>query len=167
MNNVAKEIAKQAMEDGKATIRKAIRQIVTQVEQDFVKQAHTYMDEYYNEYVAPDNKYYNKRTGNLRARNHAITPHRRYRADEVEVGVMFSSDNMDDYVDKNGNKRVLHNSPFKTLEDLVVTSALQGYHGYAYHVNERDTIDNKMKEFQSTYDVKVLDNYFRNLGFEV
>ena len=161
MNELVKQIAKQATEDGRKTIRKAIRTIVTQVETDFMAQAMKCLDEYYDEYPMPPRQY--QRTNNLY--HNVARPYRRYRPNEVDVGVRFSSDEMDEY--KWTSKNPFNSKYFNTLEDLVVSNALDGYHGEAYIAPRTSTIDYKMQQFEREYGAKVLDNYFRDLGFEV
>ena len=161
MKELAKALAKQATQDGYKTIRKVMRDLVPLIERDFMAQAMVCLDEYYNEYTMPPRKY--QRTTNLY--HNVAQKYKIYRNGEINVGVRFSTDKMDTY--KRTSEQPFKSKYFNTLEELVVGSAMEGYHGYAYIAGETDTIDYKMKQFTTEYGVNVLDQYFRNLGFEV
>ena len=135
---------------GKRAIRSAMRDVVRKVENDFMAQARVCMDNYYREY----SPLVYDRTFNLQ--DNGYHPYRRYRKNEIDVGVAFSSDEMNPYpVDEESNL-----SGFD-VANIVVSNFMQGIHGDPSIYIGRH-VDETMQHFTSAYVHFELDKYFEN-----
>ena len=154
MDTIIKNFVNTEKERWRKAIRKSMRIVGNKVKADFVAQARTCMDNYYNEY---DPLSY-IRTDNLK--NNAIYPYERARAGELDVGVAFSSDFMNPY-------RVVPNNQLDGYEvaDLVVHNFMEGIHGNP-SISIGRHVDETMRHFTTAYNFWALDKYFSDINFE-
>lgn len=154
MDAAISAFANQVANEGKAKLRKAMRIVASRVEKDFIKQAQSCLDSYYVEFSPA---VYN-RTGNLR--ENSINPYKRYRRNEIDVGVSFDTSNMNAY---RSNDSISDNNakPYiKNIEQLVVSNAMEGIHGRPSVYVGRN-IDKTMEHFTNAYGSWFLDGYFQ------
>ncbi len=153
MKDVVKNFVDEVKTQGKQAIRKVMKDVVRKVEFDFMVQARECMDNYYREYTPT----VYERTDNLK--HHGYHPYKRYRKNEIDVGVAFSADQMLSYAvedDENANSI----SGF-SIEDLVVNNFMQGIHGNpSVYVGRH--VDETMQHFTSAYVHYELDKYFED-----
>ena len=135
----------QVAAEHKRRIRKAMRDVTKRVEADFMEQAQQCLDSYYSEY----SPLVYQRTGNLR--DNSLHPYRRYRRNEIDIGVIFSAEEMNSYA-----------RPIANIERLVVDNAMSGIHGNPSVYVGRN-IDDTMMHFTSAYAHLFLDGYFKAL----
>ena len=156
MDSMIKAFANQVANDGKAKLRGVMRQVAQRVEADFLEQAQSCLDNYYREYD-PDEYV---RTYNLR--NNGFNPYKRYRKNEIDVGVSFDPSRMDKYR-SNGAISEYKAKPYITnREQLVVANAMEGIHGRP-SVYVGRSIDDTMMHFTSAYARFYLDGYFQSI----
>ena len=155
MKAVVKKFVDDVKVQGKKAIRSAMRDVVKKVETDFMVQAQACMDNYYHEYYPK--KYL--RTHNLY--DNGYHPYRRYRKNEVDVGVAFSSDEMGPYWHENNG--IPQDDPINgfSIQDLVVNNFMQGIHGNE-QIYVGANVDETMQHFTSAYVHWELDKYFEN-----
>ena len=129
-------------------IRGAMREVVTKVEADVMTQAKKCMDAYYQEYTP----LIYERTENLR--DNGYHPYRRYRKNEIDVGVAFSADEMNPY-------KVEDSSTLNGFDiaNIVVNNFMQGIHGRPSIAVGR-YVDETMQHFTTAYKHWELDKYF-------
>jgi hypothetical protein len=134
----------------KKAIRSAMRDVATKVEADFMAQAKECMDAYYREYDPLEYE----RTFNLQ--DNGYHPYRRYRRNEIDVGVAFSADEMNPY-------SVEDNSGLSgyDIANIVVNNFMQGIHGRPSIAVGRH-VDETMSHFTTAYKHWELDKYFQN-----
>ena len=150
MKTIVKNFVDDVKTQGKRAIRSAMRDVVRKVENDFMAQARVCMDNYYREY----SPLVYDRTFNLQ--DNGYHPYRRYRKNEIDVGVAFSSDEMNPYpVDEESNL-----SGFD-VANIVVSNFMQGIHGDPSIYIGRH-VDETMQHFTSAYVHFELDKYFEN-----
>lgn len=154
MDAMIKAFANQVANDGKAKIRKAMRIVANRVEDDFIKQAQSCLDSYYMEFSPA---VYN-RTGNLR--DNSINPYRRYRRNEIDVGVSFDAGGMNAYKSNDSVSNYKENPYITNIEQLVVSNAMEGIHGSPSVYIGRN-IDKTMTHFTDAYGFLFLDGYFQ------
>ena len=131
-------------------IRGVMRDVANKVETDFMAQAKECMDAYYKEY----SHLVYERTENLR--DNGYHPYRRYRKNEIDVGVAFSADEMNPYpVDEDSDL-----SGFD-IASIVVNNFMQGIHGRPSIAVGR-YVDETMQHFTTAYKHWELDKYFEN-----
>ena len=147
---IIKEFVEGVKTKGKKAIRGAMRDVANKVEADFMIQAKECMDAYYREY---DPLVYD-RTYNLQ--NHGYHPYRRYRKNEIDVGVAFSADEMNPYP-------VEDNRGFSgyDIANIVVNNFMQGIHGRPSVAIGRH-VDETMRHFTTAYKHWELDKYFQD-----
>jgi hypothetical protein len=162
MEQVIKAFANQVANDGKKKLRAAMRTVVDRVEKDFMTQAEACLDNYYMEYKKPPSIY--DRTGNLR--KNGINPYRRYRRDEIDVGVSFDASNMEEYKRRDNFPEVKGKPYITKLEELVVYNAMEGIHGNESVYVGRN-IDQAMMHFTIAYAHWFLDGYFKEILNEI
>ena len=131
-------------------IRGAMRDVVKKVENDFMTQAKECIDAYYREYTP----LVYERTENLQ--NNGYHPYRRYRKNEIDVGVAFSADEMNPYRVEDSNSL----SGFD-VANIVVNNFMQGVHGNP-SVYVGRYVDETMQHFTSVYKHFELDKYFED-----
>lgn len=156
MDAMIKAFANQVANDGKAKIRKAMQIVSKRIEADFIEQAKTCLDNYYMEF---DPDVY-VRTENLR--RNGINPYKRYRRNEIDVGVSFDPSRMDKYRSNDSISNNKAKSYIKNIEQLVVANAMEGIHGRPSVYIGRN-IDDTMMHFTSAYGSLFLDGYFREV----
>ena len=156
MDSVIKAFANQVANDGKSKLRGMMRQVAKRVEADFLEQAQTCLDNYYREY---DPLVYD-RTDNLR--QNGFNPYKRYRRNEIDVGVSFDPSRMDKYRSSDSISEYKAKPYIKNVEELVVANAMEGIHGRPSVYIGR-SIDNTMMHFTSAYAHFFLDGYFKEL----
>lgn len=150
MKNTIKEFVDEVKDQGKKAIRYAMRDVVKKVETDFMAQAKVCMDNYYHEYYPK--KY-------LRIYNlyeNGYHPYRRYRRDEVDVGVAFSSDEMGHY-----SPDEFDTDYDFSVQNLVISNFMQGIHGNE-QIYVGANVDDTMQHFTSAYVHYELDKYFED-----
>lgn len=152
MKDAIKDFVNDVKAQGKKAIRSAMRDVVRKVETDFMAQAKSCMDNYYIEYTP---KLY-ERTYNLR--DYGYHPYKRYRKNEIDVGVAFSADEMPMYDSDSENA---DNISGFSIEDLVVNNFMQGIHGNPSVYIGRH-VDETMQHFTSAYVQFELDKYFED-----
>lgn len=161
MESTIKAFAEDIVEKHRLAIRKAMRDVAKKVEEDFLQQASNCLDNYYQEYTPK--KY--ERTNRLR--DHGIVPYKRYRKNEIDVGVAFSPTEIPPYPDPYETAKVrLTGTEFKTIEDLVVGNAMEGIHGHK-DVYVGKSIHETMQGFRDVYSAFFLDDYFTKLLSEI
>lgn len=150
MKNTVKEFVDGVKTQGKKAIRSAMRDVVRKVETDFMIQAKECMDAYYREYTP----LVYDRTYNLQ--NNGYHPYRRYRKNEIDVGVAFSADEMEPYT-------VLNNSNLSgyDIANIVIDNFMEGIHG-SPNVYVGRHVDEIMQHFTSAYVHFELDKYFED-----
>ena len=151
-----KAFVDQVANDGKAKLRKAMRIASQRIEADFLEQAQNCLDSYYSEFT-PD---VYKRTGNLR--RNGFNPYRRYRRNEIDVGVSFDPSRMDKYRTSDSISEYKAKPYIKNIEQLVIANAMEGIHGRPSVYVGRN-IDDTMKHFTNAYGSWVLDGYFQEI----
>ena len=156
MDSMIKAFAEQVANDGKARLRKVMREVAQRVEADFLEQAQNCLDNYYMEYDPV--KYH--RTNNLR--DNGFNPYKRYRRNEIDVGVSFDASNMSQYRINDAFSEYKDKSYIKNREQLVVDNAMQGIHGRPSIYVGR-SIDDTMMHFTSAYARFYLDGYFQSI----
>ena len=150
MKNTVKEFVDGVKTQGKKAIRSAMRDVVHKVETDFMIQAKECMDAYYREYTP----LVYDRTYNLQ--NNGYHPYRRYRKNEIDVGVAFSADEMEPYT-------VLNNSNLSgyDIANIVIDNFMEGIHG-SPNIYVGRHVDETMQHFTSAYVHFELDKYFED-----
>ena len=156
MDGMIKAFANQVANDGKAKIRKAMRLVSNRVEADFLEQAQNCLDSYYTEFK-PDVYI---RTGNLR--RNGFNPYRRYRRNEIDVGVSFDPSRMDTYRSNDSISEHVAKPYIRNIEQLVVANAMEGIHGRP-SVYVGRSIDDTMMHFTNAYGSWYLDGYFQEV----
>lgn len=156
MDKIIKDFAQKVANDGREKLRGAMRTVVKRVEEDFMKQAKRCLDNYYIEYIPTE---YN-RTYNLK--NNGINPYKRYRKNEVDVGVSFDPSKMKPYPSYSAFSGVDGKPYIANREQLVIANAMEGVHGNESIYVGRN-IDNTMTHFTSAYAQWYLDGYFQDL----
>lgn len=156
MDAMIKAFANQVANEGKAKLRKAMRIVANRVEADFLEQAQNCLDGYYTEFTPA----VYDRTGNLR--RNGFNPYRRYRRNEIDVGVSFDPSRMDKY--RSNDSISEHNTkPYiRNIEQLVVSNAMEGIHGRP-SVYVGRSIDDTMMHFTNAYGSWYLDGYFQEV----
>ena len=156
MNSMIKAFADQVAKDGKAKLRGIMRQVANRVEADFLEQAQTCLDNYYREYDPLEYE----RTNNL-FRN-GFNPYKRYRRNEIDVGVSFDPSRMDKYRSNSAISEYQAKPYITTREQLVVANAMEGIHGRPSVYIGR-SIDDTMMHFTNAYARWYLDGYFQSI----
>jgi hypothetical protein len=156
MDSMIKAFANQVANDGKTKLRSVMKQVAKRVEVDFLEQAQTCLDNYYKEY---DPLVYN-RTENLR--RNGFNPYKRYRRNEIDIGVSFDPSSMDKYRENDTFSEYKAKPYITTREQLVVENAMEGIHGRPSIYVGR-SIDDTMQHFTSAYAHWFLDGYFKEL----
>ena len=156
MDTMIKAFANQVANEGKAKLRKAMRIVANRVEADFLEQAQNCLDNYYMEF---DPDVY-VRTGNLR--RNGFNPYRRYRRNEIDVGVSFDTSRMNTYKSNDSISEHKTKSYIKNIEQLVVANAMEGIHGRP-SVYVGRSIDDTMMHFTNAYGSWYLDGYFQEV----
>lgn len=156
MDGMIKAFANQVANDGKTKIRKAMRLVSNRVEADFLEQAQNCLDSYYMEFSPT----VYDRTGNLR--RNGFNPYKRYRRNEIDVGVSFDPSRMDKYRSSDSISEHKTRPYIKNIEQLVVANAMEGIHGRPSVYVGRN-IDNTMMHFTSAYAHWFLDGYFQEV----
>lgn len=156
MDSMIKAFANQVANDGKAKLRGVMRQVAKRVEVDFLAQAQTCLDNYYREY---DPLVYD-RTENL-LRN-GFNPYKRYRRNEIDIGVSFDPSRMDTYRDNDTFSEYKAKPYITNREQLVVANAMEGIHGRPSIYVGR-SIDDTMQHFTHSYARWYLDGYFQSI----
>lgn len=160
MEATIRAFAQQVAADGKKKIRGIMRDVAKRVETDFMEQAKNCLDNYYSEY----RPLVYERTGNLR--DNSLQPYKRYRRNEVDVGVAFSPDGMDKYLRPNGVAQDKNRPYITSVEQLVVANAMEGIHGNpSVYVGRK--MDETMMHFTSAYAHWFLDGYFKELTSKI
>ena len=154
MKTIVKDFVNEVKNQGKKAIRGAMREVVRKVEADFMTQAKACMDNYYREYTPLAYK----RTFNLQ--DHGYHPYRRYRKNEIDVGVAFSADMMQLYHQPDDIEQDDSITGF-SIEDLVVNNFMQGIHGNE-QIYVGANVDETMQHFTSAYVHFELDKYFED-----
>lgn len=145
MKNYINDMINNIIEDNYKAVRKGLNETVKQIERDFYTQGKIYLDNYYAEYSP---KYYNPRTGNLR--DHSLQKYKLYGRKKVEVGIKFSTENMDTYK-RSKNAKPWEPRTFATLEDYVLFNAMEGFHGRE-GIHDGTKINEEMKRYTEWYD---------------
>ena len=155
MEQAIKDFVKTLKEEHRQAIRAGMKEVARRVEKDFKEEAKRCIDNYYKEYSPT----VYERTDRLR--DHGILPYKRYRLNEIDVGVAFSPMEIPPYDDPYGNaEKRLKGTPFKTIEDLVVGNAMEGIHGHK-SVYVGKSIHETMQSFRDVYSAFFLDEYFK------
>ena len=150
MKTVVKDFVEDIKTQGKKAIRSAMRDVVRKVESDFMAQAKVCMDNYYREYTP----LVYDRTFNLQ--DNGYHPYRRYRKNEIDVGVAFSADEMNPYLADEDNGLNGYD-----IANIVVSNFMQGIHGSpSIYIGKH--VDETMQHFTSAYVHFELDKYFEN-----
>ena len=155
MKDIIKEFADSVKDDGRRAIRRVMRDVANKVERDFKAQGRACIDNYYEEY---EPRIY-ERTFNLM--NNVLQPYRRYRKNEIDVGVSFEASEMNSYVDVmfNGQKVKRKDYDGYHFEDTVVQNFMEGIHGRpSVYVGAH--VDETMQLFTNAYVNWELDKYF-------
>lgn len=155
MKDTIKGFVDEVKAQGKKAIRSAMRDVVRKIESDFMVQAKACMDNYYREYTP---RVY-ERTENLR--EHGYHPYRRYRKNEIDVGVAFSADQMLPYSGVESEDNTTNDISGFSIEELVVNNFMQGIHGNPSIYIGRH-VDDTMQHFTSAYVHYELDKYFED-----
>ena len=134
--------AKKIVDDAEKKVRADVKTINAKAKDDFVNKATEVILLYYSNYYPP--KVYD-RTYNLR--DNVLNK-------SENAWIQFNSRYMDDYID-GGNK------------DVVVHNFMQGVHGKPSIQVDSPTPAELMNDFQNNYKKRILDNYFRDLGYKV
>lgn len=156
MDGVIKAFANQVANDGKDKIRKAMKLVSNRVEADFLEQAQNCLDNYYMEFTPT----VYDRTENLR--RNGFNPYKRYRRNEIDVGVSFDPSRMDKYRSNDSISEYKAKPYIKNIEQLVVVNAMEGIHGRPSVYVGRN-IDETMMHFTSAYAHWFLDGYFQEV----
>lgn len=156
MDSMIKAFANQVAKDGKEKLRGVMKQVANRVEADFLEQAQTCLDNYYREY---DPLQYD-RTENLR--RNGFNPYKRYRRNEIDIGVSFDPSRMNKYRSDDTFSEYKSKPYITTREQLVVDNAMEGIHGRPSIYVGR-SIDDTMQHFTSAYAHLFLDGYFQAL----
>lgn len=155
MKDIVKEFADSVKEDGRRAIRQVMRDVVKKVEKDFINQGRACVDNYYFEYTP----IIYDRTYNLR--DNVVQPYRRYRKNEIDVGVALTPIEMDSYFSIIFDERTKA-SEYKyqsDVESYVVQNFMQGIHGDpSIYVGAH--VDKTMQLFTTAYVNWELDKYF-------
>ena len=146
VDKIIKDFVNEVKAQGRQAIRSAMRDAVRKIEADFMAQAKVCMDNYYSEY---DPLVY---TRTYALQNNGYHPYRRYRKNEIDVGVAFSADEM-------GHVYSAEDDGNFSIENLVVNNFMEGIHGNpSIYVGRH--IDETMQHFTSAYKHFELDKYF-------
>ena len=156
MDGMIKAFANQVAKDGKARLRGVMKQVANRVEEDFLEQAQVCLDSYYREYTP----LVYDRTENLR--RNGFNPYKRYRRNEIDVGVSFDPSGMDKYRSDDSFAEYKAKPYITNREQLVVANAMEGIHGRPSIYVGRN-IDETMQHFTSAYAHWFLDGYFKEL----
>ena len=155
MKNTVKNFVDEVKTQGKKAIRGAMRGVVKKVEMDFMIQAKACMDNYYREYTP---RMY---TRTYHLQDNGYHPYRRYRKNEIDVGVAFSADKMGLYSQENNEIEQDDITRGFSIEDLIVNNFMQGIHGNE-NIYVGANVDETMQHFTSAYVHFELDKYFED-----
>ena len=133
--------ANKIVDDAEKKVRADVKTINAKAKDDFVNRATEVILLYYSNYTPKVyDRIYNLRDNVLNTSENAW--------------IQFNSRYMADYAD-GGNK------------DAVVQNFMQGIHGKPSIQVDSPSPAELMENFQNNYKKRILDNYFRNLGYKV
>ena len=155
MDAIIKNFVNTEKERWQRAIRKSMRIVANKVKRDFVAQGQTCMDMYYREY---DPLKYD-RTFNLQ--DNAVYPYERARKNELDVGVAFSAEFMNQYPTRENSELDGYD-----IANIVVSNFMEGIHGNSSIYVGRN-VDETMQHFTTAYNVWKLDKYFTDVGFKL
>ena len=150
MDTIIKEFVNNESKRWKKAIRSAMRDVAKKVEADFMIQAKECMDAYYREYTP----LVYDRTENLR--DNGYHPYKRYRKNEIDVGVAFSADEMNPYPVDEGSDLSGYD-----IANIVVSNFMEGIHGRP-SISIGRHVDETMRHFTTAYKHWELDKYFQD-----